>query len=496
MKVVIVGGGIAGMAAGTYALQSGMEATIYEMHSISGGNSTSWKRKGYFFEGGMHWLVGSSKEVPMHKIWRELGALQNNNPVHNKDPFLTFMDKEGPICLYRDAQRLKAHLLLVSPEDKGAIDGLIKDIETLGKMSMPVMDIKGVQTTQKSTPSLSMLFSMVRALPRMNRLNKISASEYASRFKHPGIRTLLGSIVGDDDFSATSVAFTLGGFSVGDAGHPEGGSLRMAQNMADMFVASGGTFEYKKRVERVEVKEGRATGVWVDGTLCEADAVIVTADTRVAIDTLFEQPLHEPWMDEMRKNVVGLNCEFICLGVKANLRALPESVIFPLDEPFEHNGLLHHSIGFNNYAAFEGYAPQGCTALTCFFAEDTYDEWKAAKEAGSYTQKKQELAQLVIDQLAQVIPETAGKVEVWDVATPLTYERYCGTWRGSWMSVTKPGTAQQQYPCKSDSIEGLYFAGQRMLLPGGLPVAVSTGREAVQYLCKDTDRVFQSECKN
>ena len=84
MKVIIVGGGIAGLAAGTYACQSGFETTIFEMNGIPGGNSTSWRRKGYLFEGGMHWLVGSSEKAPMHKLWLEVGALRENNPVYNK----------------------------------------------------------------------------------------------------------------------------------------------------------------------------------------------------------------------------------------------------------------------------------------------------------------------------------------------------------------------------------------------------------------------------
>ncbi len=493
MKVIIVGGGIAGLSAGIYARQSGMETEIYEMHSIPGGNSTSWSRKGYLFEGGMHWLVGSAETSPMHRLWREVGALAENNPIYNKDPFLTYMDKSGPICLYRDPERLRKHLLSVSPQDKDAIDILVKDIKAMRKMTMPVMDVKGVRVKRKSAPPLSMLFSLIGALPRMNKLNALAVGEYVGRFEHPGIRTLLGSVVGRDDFTASSTIFTLSGLAAGDSGYPEGGSLRMARNMADAFAVAGGNILYKQRVERVQVQGGRARGVWVDGRLKEADAVIVTADARAAIDTLFEQPLREAWMEEMRRDIVPLNNVFICLGVKADLSALPESMIFPLTRPLVYGGVTHRDIGFNNYANYLGYAPEGCTALTCFFGEDTYDEWKAAKADGTYAQKKQELAELVIDRLAEAIPETTGKVEVWDVATPLTYERYCGTWRGSWMSVMKPGFTRQQYPLKPDSIAGLYFAGQRLMLPGGLPVALSTGRQAVQHLCKDEGRLFQSD---
>ena len=61
-RVIIVGAGISGLTAGIYARRSGFDVTILESHNISGGLSTSWKRKGYLFEGGMHWLTGSSEK--------------------------------------------------------------------------------------------------------------------------------------------------------------------------------------------------------------------------------------------------------------------------------------------------------------------------------------------------------------------------------------------------------------------------------------------------
>ena len=78
-----------------------------------------------------------------------------------------------------------------------------------------------------------------------------------------------------------------------------------------------------------------------------------------------------------------------------------------------------------------------------------------------------------------------------DVATPLTYERYCGSYRGSWMTMIGKGERSTEYPLKSESVQNLYYAGQRMQPPGGMPPAADTGRRAVQYLCKDAGVVFQ-----
>lgn len=493
-KVIIVGGGIAGLTAGVYAKQSGYDVTIFEKHIIPGGNSTGWSRNGYYFEGGMHWLVGSSSKSPINKVWREIGALSDNNPVYNRDPFLTYMDKNASIRIHRDAKTLKNHLLSISPNDASAINILIKDMLCIGKLTIPTFDIKGIKAKYRSTPPISMIFALIGAMPKMNRLKKITVQEYTDKFRHEGIRNLLSCIVGPNEFSAMSMVSTLGTLAYGDAGYPKGGSIVMAQNIAKYFQELGGEIKYNARVENILVEDGKSTGIVSNGETYKADSVIVTADTLTAIDTLFDKPLRETWMNELRNEVKPLNCTFISLGVKADLNHMPASMVFPLKSPFNYGGIKYDHIAFNNYADYEGYAPYGCTALTCaLLGSDTYDEWHDAKEAGEYSNKKQALAKTIIEKLNEVIPETCGKVEVCDVATPLTYERYCNTYRGSWMSIMGTDSKRQHYPCKSEIISNIYFAGQRLMIPGGLPVAAYTGRLAVQYMCRDNDTMFQAD---
>ena len=131
--------------------------------------------------------------------------------------------------------------------------------------------------------------------------------------------------------------------------------------------------------------------------------------------------------------------------------------------------------------------------MTISLGGDTYDFWKKAKEENRYEEEKQKLADAVIEALAARIPETRDLMDVWDIATPLTYERYCGNWKGSWMTEMTPDMKMKGYPAVIKVLSGVYFAGQRMMPPGGLPVALMSGRQAVQYLCRDTGAVFISE---
>lgn len=128
-KVIIIGAGIAGLTAGVYARQNGFDVTIYESHAIPGGASTSWKRKGYLFEGGMHWLTGSSPKTALHKLWREIGALDDGTVIYNRDPFLAFEHGGKTAFLYRDIDKLQAHLTILSPEDEKEITRLCRDLK-------------------------------------------------------------------------------------------------------------------------------------------------------------------------------------------------------------------------------------------------------------------------------------------------------------------------------------------------------------------------------
>lgn len=489
-KVIIIGGGIAGLTAGVYAAQSGFDVTIYEQHTIPGGASTSWRRKGYLFEGGMHWLTGSSSEKAINKVWREVGALNDAVPIYNRDPFFIYEYNGQRACIYRDINRLQEHFLQIAPQDRQEILELCKDLRKFGKLDMPVTDLKGVKVKKKASMSISGMASMLPAIPRISFYAKQSCREYAGRFQSPLLRMLLENMIGADH-SAVGLLFTIATFTSGDGGYPEGGSLAMANRMAKYFEALGGKIKYSTKVDKIEVKDGCACGVSVGGKLIQAEAVIVTLDTLVAIDKLFDSPINEDWAVQMRKNTIPILNTFICVGVEAELSNYPENITYKLKEPIRCGKDQIFQIEVNNYAGYKGYAPDGCTAITAAIGNDSYNFWKACKENGTYEAEKQKLAEDFIKLLAEKYPETTGKIAVWDVATPLTYERYLGSYKGSWMTVMKKGGMQKSYPSKPEGIKKVYFAGQRLTAPGGLPIAAETGRKAVQYLCRDTDVTFQ-----
>ena len=47
---------------------------------------------------------------------------------------------------------------------------------------------------------------------------------------------------------------------------------------------------------------------------------------------------------------------------------------------------------------------------------------------------------------------------MWDIATPLNYERYYGNLKGSWMTEMTPRMKMKSYPAVIKRLAGVYFA--------------------------------------
>jgi phytoene dehydrogenase-like protein len=136
-------------------------------------------------------------------------------------------------------------------------------------------------------------------------------------------------------------------------------------------------------------------------------------------------------------------------------------------------------------------APEGKTVMTMIIDTD-YEYWKKlCDEGGSYDAKKSEISETIIDCLEQRWPGISAQVEMIDVATPLTFERYTGNWRASfegWMMT--PENSMVQMKKTLPGLDNFYMVGHWVAPGGGLPSGVMTGREVISAICKQEQKKF------
>jgi hypothetical protein len=190
------------------------------------------------------------------------------------------------------------------------------------------------------------------------------------------------------------------------------------------------------------------------------------------------------------------------LGVNRTFEDVPLSVSgfsFALKEPAEICGSVIDRLWVHLYNHDSSMAPAGKTALTLMLNTD-YEYWKKlAEDKAAYLKKKEETALKLIGLLEQRFPGISSQVEMTDVATPMTFERYTGNWKGSfegWL-ITPENSNVLMKPMsqKLPGLNSMYMCGQWVEPGGGLPTGVMSGRRLIKAVCKEDGKRFRTTNK-
>lgn len=186
-------------------------------------------------------------------------------------------------------------------------------------------------------------------------------------------------------------------------------------------------------------------------------------------------------------------------GVNRSFADEPQTVSgisFPLSQPMEIADRTLDRLGAHIYNQDPTLAPEGKTVLTVMF-DSSYAYWQElAKDPAEYEEKKGQIARQVVAGLAQRFEGIEAQVEMVDVATPLTFERYTGNWQGSFEGwLITPQNARYVLSPMSQTLPGLssfYLCGQWFEPGGGLPTGVMSGRRLLKAVCKEDGKKFMA----
>jgi phytoene desaturase len=488
-KIAIIGAGISGLVAGVYAQKNGFEAEIYEALPNVGGECTGWDRNSYHFDGCIEFLTGTKAGTDLNDIWATCGALDGDVQILNRKYDVAYNDNGKLYYTYNNYELLKKELLRVSPEDKEHIELLIKMMTAFSNISKPA---KRPMELMSKGDKLKFILKYIPMGSAFKAGSKITVKEFLKGFKSEKIRAMLSCMV-PMQCSALGLFATMGGMCSGDGGWPMGGSAAFSNRIKEKFLSLGGKLNLGTMVKRIVIKTGVATGIAIENDGVEkiifADFVVPAVDAKVLFDKLLGGKYHEKFFDERYSDPERyflLSTVSVFLGVDADLSQIPHNCIFKSKNPVDVGGGTEDYVAFKHYCHSKDFAPEGKSCVTVSFMNVSYDYWKKLKNTSeeAYKKEKQRLANDVIKELSAVYKEF-GKVETIDVVTPVTYERYCGAYRGSYMSfLMTPNAKLDSFNGKISGVENLYMAGQWTDLTGGLPTAAVSGKFALQRICK------------
>ncbi len=490
-KIVIIGGGVAGLSAGIYAQLNGFDAEIIEMHSITGGQCTAWERKGYRFDFCLHWLVGT-RNGSFNNIWKETNVINDKVEIVDHEIYSRMFDSDRKeFIIYTNLDKWEEYLTGFAPEDTAKIRKMCNDMRKSAFLE-PYSDPPGLRNPVKS------FFSMFKMMPMMTifmKYGKMTAAEYFRKldFSSESLKYFLNNMVGTNDFSAIALIMMFAWFNQKNAGYLIGGSLPLAQRMTSRFRDLGGTLTTKKRVEKIIVRDDVARGIILsDGSEIVADYVISAADGHA---TLFEMLDGRYLTDKIRYAYdnweVFTPLVQVSFGIKKRFESDTTIETWLAKDTSIGRTKLEQGYALMNYSFDPTMAPDGKSVIVIRYGSP-WSLWSSISRE-DYLKEKEDIERDAKLLLEKRYPGISELIEVSDVATPLTDVRYTGVWKGSYEGFMP--SSKNLLKNLSATLPGLkkfYMAGQWLAPGGGLPPAGQTGKWAIQYICREENLKFMT----
>lgn len=484
-KVLIIGGGMAGLSAGAYLRLNGFDTEIFELNQMPGGVCTSWKRGDYTVDWCIHWLVGSGSSDSFYDRWSELIDISHIEIV-NHDEYAVIEDEAGNLLhLYTNLDRLKAEFLEKAPEDTEKIEEFAAACRKLCDMNMPndrSFEVANLWYKMK------WMWKMLPYFGVLGKYSRISTIDYSKGFQNPLLRKAIANLF-EPEVPILFCMMIFAWMHKKAAGYPIGGSMNFARRIADRYQELGGVFHYGKRVEKIEVEDGRATGVRVaGGTFYEGDYVISAADGHSTLYDMLGGKFISPKFEEFyNRRDTFPSLVFVALGIGRSFHATPHSYMFPLKSPFQVDpDTVLNDLYIRVHNFDPTLAPYGKTLITSMMETRNWEYWVNLQknDPERYTSEKQRIAQTLIDILEDKLGDVRDLVEITDVTTPATIIGFTNNWKGSFEGwLLTPETGFTQLPPTLPGLEHFYMCGHWVAVGGGLPAAMLSGRNVAQMIC-------------
>ena len=482
--VIIVGGGLAGLSAGAYARASGFETTIVEHNLALGGVCTAWPRGAYTVDGCIHWLTGG----PFLRLYEELGIVPAVE-LRTLEHWATWRDAQDgtTVSITRDFDALARDLHALGPDDASEIARVLQMAGRFPEMTPPgIEQPPELATVREQLASLWEMRASLGILAHFRKPIDVWAREH---IHSEALRRFFVGLV-PAEAPALLLGMIFGYLKRGYLSRPVGGTARFRDALIGSYQRLGGKAILHATVDEILVDDGRAQGVRLaDGTILTADAVISTSSTPETVLRLLGGRFDdEPTRDRLARWKLFDPIVLASFGVAAPYARTPSLLTIDGIKPFDVGGRSVSSLSVRVCNDDPCFAPPGHTVIQAMLPTD-YEWW--VSRGTRYHEEKAAVAEATLTALEPHFPQLRSVVRMTDLATPLTYWGRTRSWRGAYEGWMPNAESLFGHVKKTLSgLDGFYMAGQWVEPGGGVPMAVMSGRQAIQLICKDAARPF------
>jgi phytoene desaturase len=490
-SVIIVGGGLAGLAAACRLAHHGVQVSLYEQQPTLGGKLGELSHAGFRFDIGPTLLT---MPFVIDELFASLGKTRSE--------YLTFLPlshmcryfyADGSVLdSYSDLDRFDDEIGRLSPGDRGALHRFLtysKRIFNLTAHSFlyaPIHEPSSWFTRQNMATLLRLchidpLVSVHRGVSRF--FNDARLKQLFDRY---------ATYNGSNPYQAPAtlniipyVEYGLGGYYI------QGGMYRLVEALSRLALENGATLFTGKRVTKILVSRNKAQGVVVDGEKIAADYVLCNGDVTESFAALL--PEYNKEVEHWRRCEPSLSGLMFLWGVHGRHEQLTQhNILFSADYRSEFEQLFRLGQPPSDptiYIAISGKSQ-------VLDAPPQSENWFVLinmpwlRAGQNWRTIAESMRGLVLRRLQQQGLDLNGKIGFEHIITPQDLQERLSSNRGSIYGLASNSrlAAFARPANRNRSIKGLYFAGGSAHPGGGVPLVMLSGKLAAELLLEDMHR--------
>jgi all-trans-retinol 13,14-reductase len=509
---VVIGAGLGGLTTAAILAAKGKKVLVLDQHYVAGGNATMFKRPGYIFDVGVHYIGDCTKAGQIPRVLAEAGVELDFLPM-DPDGFDTLCFADGTRFAYpKGVEAFEARLLEMFPAERKGIRKWTRFLRQVWRLM--------VCENQPLKLLRALPFSMFAVRHLNSTLEQVlDACTQDARLRAVLIGPHMDHAVAPSRVSALLHAGLVMHYLVDGAFYPAGGGQAMSDALVEAIEKGGGRVLLLSKAERIVVEDGRAAGVvftnkHLGRVTVRAPIVVSNADLKATYQRLLpEHAVPAAVQEKVQSYEMAPGIAILYLGVKQEALGKEGTLntnywLFPsLDMEQDYAALAANQFAASpsvyvtlssNKDPGQKVSPDGVMKLQVMaLAPSDPKVWglagdEAYRKSPEYKAKKQELRDRLLAQVRSVFPNLEGGIVYEEMATPLTHARYTLSTGGTPYGIAAT-TKQfdQKRPGAQTHLPGLLLAGASTRNAHGVVGACLSGREAARAALKQLARLPQ-----
>ncbi|MHA1792613.1 MAG: phytoene desaturase family protein [Promethearchaeota archaeon] len=525
--VIIIGAGMGGLIAGLTLVKKGYSVLIIEKHFIPGGYCTNFTRKDFVFDSSLHMLNGCEGNGMINNVLAKIG-------LENKFEFIKLKDLFHWKCAPRnidvqipaDLKGFQEKVIELFPEEKENVKKFFKDYLAVVKFMLSWNSTSGFDRFKLWLRSFKTFLRFMKSLEK-------SVAEVIKPYIKDeaciNLITALSSFFGASIEELSAASFLAANFSYLIQGtyYIKGGSGNFSKIIAEAFKENGGNLLLSHEVKEIIIDDEIATGVRVllkDGSSREfnCNALVVNSDPTKMVTELCStpvvknarekkvkqgSPLPEKYVKKIKNRIPGFSVVAAYVGLDFDLKdkGITDYEIWVNDSESiigaKEFQLIADELDFSKSSQFSvtiysNIDPSCCPKGKSIVASLMYASPKKFRQAiqqdggkrgENYKKLKKEIEDFFMKKISSIleIPDLEKHVEVVEIATPITLERYTQNRDGStigWKMLPQQMMLNQL--SQKTPIKNMFLGSSWALYGGGVSAVIHGGYSAAKLVDK------------